>query len=455
MGSDKTRFGLDETRIPEAWYNIIPDLKNPPAPPKAFAPDGTELTMDQIGERLAMIFPMECIKQEMSPDRWIDIPGAVIDVYKTYRPSPLLRARQLERDLGLPAGVKIFYKYEGVSPAGSHKPNTAIPQAYYNKQEGITKISTETGAGQWGSALSIAGALYGIDVEVFMVKVSYEQKPYRRILMETYGGTVHASPTNLTDAGRHVLSMDPDSTGSLGIAISEAVEVALKDPATHYSLGSVLNHVCLHQTIIGQEAIEQMALAEEEPDVVIGCVGGGSNFAGIAFPYYHRKLEGKSNARLLAVEPKACPTLTAGEYRYDLGDEAGMTPQMLMYTLGHDFVPAGIHAGGLRYHGDSPLVSQLVHEGEAEAVAVDQTACFKAAVQFARAEGILPAPESSHAILAAINEAQAAQAAGEDKVILFNLSGHGHFDLAAYAAYNAGELQDYDFAAGATLCENE
>ncbi len=455
MGSDKTRFGLDETRIPEAWYNIMPDLKNPPAPPKAFAPDGTELTMDQIGERLGMIFPAECIKQEMSPDRWIDIPGAVIDVYKTYRPSPLLRARQLEKDLGLPEGVKIFYKYEGVSPAGSHKPNTAIPQAYYNKQEGITKISTETGAGQWGSALSIAGALYGIDVEVFMVKVSYEQKPYRRILMETYGGTVHPSPTNLTDAGRHVLAMDPDSTGSLGIAISEAVEVAIKDPGTHYALGSVLNHVCLHQTIIGLEAIEQMALADEEPDVVVACVGGGSNFAGIAFPYYQRKLEGKSNARLVAVEPKACPTLTAGEYRYDLGDEAGMTPQMLMYTLGHDFVPAGIHAGGLRYHGDSPLVSQLVHEGEAEAVAVDQTACFAAAVQFARAEGILPAPESSHAILAAINEAKAAQAAGEDKTILFNLSGHGHFDLAAYAAYNNGELRDFDFAAGATLCENE
>ena len=324
--SDKTRFGLDETRIPEAWYNVIPDLKTPLAPPKVVEPDGSELSMDQIGERLAAIFPMECVKQEMSPERWIDIPGAVIDVYKTYRPSPLLRAKALERSLGLPEGVKIFYKYEGVSPAGSHKPNTAIPQAYYNKQEGITKLSTETGAGQWGSALSIAGAFYGIDVEVFMVKVSYEQKPYRRILMETYGATVHPSPTNLTDAGRHVLAMDPDSTGSLGIAISEAVEVAIKDPGTHYSLGSVLNHVCLHQSIIGLEAIEQMALAEEEPDVVVACVGGGSNFAGLAFPYYHRKLEGKSNARLLAVEPKACPTLTAGEYRYDLGDEAGMTP---------------------------------------------------------------------------------------------------------------------------------
>ncbi len=455
MVSGKTRFGLDEVHIPEVWYNIIPDLKNPPAPPRAFAPDGTELTPGQIGERLASLFPTEVLKQEMSGERYIDIPGAVLDVYKTYRPSPLLRARQLERVLGLPAGIRIYYKYEGVSPAGSHKPNTAIPQAYYNKQEGITKISTETGAGQWGSALSIAGALYGIDVEVFMVKVSYEQKPYRRILMETYGASVHASPTNLTDAGRHVLAMDPDSTGSLGIAISEAVEVAAKNPDTHYALGSVLNHVCLHQTIIGQEAIAQMELAEDEPDVVVACVGGGSNFAGIAFPYYQRKLEGKSNARLVAVEPKACPTLTAGEYRYDLGDEAGMTPQMLMYTLGHDFVPAGIHAGGLRYHGDSPLVSQLVHEGEAEAVAVDQTACFAAALQFARAEGILPAPESSHAILAAIDEAQAAHEAGEDRVILFNLSGHGHFDLAAYATYNAGEMQDYDHAAGATLREPE
>jgi len=448
MLSDKTRFGLDETRIPTQWYNVIPDLKTPLAPP--LAPDGGPITPEQ----LAVLFPMECIKQEMSPERYIDIPGAVIDIYKTYRPSPLLRARQLERVLGLPAGVRIYYKYEGVSPAGSHKPNTAIPQAYYNKQEGITKIATETGAGQWGSALSIAGALFGIDVEVFMVKVSYDQKPYRRFLMETYGATVHPSPSNLTDAGRHVLAMDPDSTGSLGIAISEAVEVAAKNPDTHYSLGSVLNHVCLHQTIIGQECIAQMELAEDEPDVVIGCVGGGSNFAGIAFPYYRRKLEGKSNARLVAVEPKACPTLTAGEYRYDLGDEAGMTPQLLMYTLGHDFVPAGIHAGGLRYHGDSPLVSSLVHDGEAEAVAVNQIACFEAAVQFARAEGILPAPESSHAIRAAIDEALAAKEAGEDKVVLFNLSGHGHFDLAAYEAYNSGKLQDFDFASGSTLCDS-
>ncbi|HEY5541505.1 MAG TPA: TrpB-like pyridoxal phosphate-dependent enzyme [Coriobacteriia bacterium] len=446
---DRTRFMLDERQMPTAWYNVQPDLPNPIAPP--LAPDGSPIGPEQ----LAVLFPMECIMQEVSQERYIDIPGAVLDIYKTYRPSPLIRARQLERVLGLPEGVKIFYKYEGVSPAGSHKPNTAIPQAYYNKQEGIKKISTETGAGQWGSALSIAGALFGIDVEVFMVKVSYDQKPYRRILMETYGGTVHSSPTNLTDAGRHVLAMDPNSTGSLGIAISEAVEVAAKDPGTHYALGSVLNHVCLHQTIIGQEAILQMEMAEAEPDVVIGCIGGGSNFAGISFPYFHRKLQGKSNTRLVAVEPKACPTLTAGDYRYDFGDEAKMTPQMMMYTLGHDFVPAGIHAGGLRYHGDSPLVSALVHEGLAEAVAVNQIECFEAAVQFARAEGILPAPESSHAIRVAIDEAVAAKDAGEDKTVLFNLSGHGNFDLAAYAAYNAGELQDYDFAAGSTLCGDD
>jgi tryptophan synthase beta chain len=436
---------LDERDMPTAWYNVQADLAEQIPPPL----DAEGNPMGPV--QLAVLFPMECIKQEVSQERYIDVPGAVIDVYKTYRPSPLIRAKALERVLGLPEGVKIFYKYEGVSPAGSHKPNTAIPQAYYNKLEGVKKISTETGAGQWGSALSIAGALFGIEVEVFMVKVSYEQKPYRRILMETYGATVHASPSNLTEAGRHVLAMDPDSTGSLGIAISEAVEVAVKDPDTHYSLGSVLNHVCLHQTVIGLEAIQQMEMAEAEPDVVIGCVGGGSNFAGIAFPYYKRRLDGKSKARLVAVEPKACPTLTAGEYRYDFGDEAKMTPQMMMYTLGHDFVPAGIHAGGLRYHGDSPLVSALVKSGDIEAVAVHQTACFEAAVTFARAEGILPAPESSHAIRVAIDEALAAKEAGEDKTVLFNLSGHGHFDLSAYEAYLGGRLKDYDFAAGTVL----
>ncbi|MBN1193026.1 MAG: TrpB-like pyridoxal phosphate-dependent enzyme [Coriobacteriia bacterium] len=445
--SDKTRYMLDENDMPTAWYNVQPDLPVPLAPP--LDAEGNPMGPEQ----LAVLFPMECIKQEVSQERYIDIPGAVLDVFKTYRPSPLIRAKALERVLELPEGVKIFYKYEGVSPAGSHKPNTAIPQAYYNKQEGIEKLTTETGAGQWGSALAIAGALFGIDVEVFMVKVSYEQKPYRKAIMETYGARVHASPTMLTESGRHVLAMDPESTGSLGIAISEAVEVAAKDLGTHYSLGSVLNHVCVHQSIIGLEAIAQMEMADAEPDVVIGCIGGGSNFAGIAFPYFHRRKEGKCNARLLAVEPKACPTLTAGEYRYDFGDEAKLTPQMEMYTLGHDFVPAGIHAGGLRYHGDSPLVSALVKSGDIEAVAVHQIACFDAAVQFARAEGILPAPESSHAIRVAIDEALAAKAAGEDKTVLFNLSGHGHFDLSAYEAYNAKKLVDYDFAAGAMLQE--
>jgi len=443
--SEKTRYVLDENDMPTAWYNVQADLPVPLAPP-------LDAAGNPMGpEQLAVIFAMECIKQEVSQDRYIDIPGAVIDKLKMYRPSPLHRARNLERSMGLPSGVKIFYKYEGVSPAGSHKLNSALPQAYYNKAEGINKLTTETGAGQWGSALAMAGAMFDIDVEVFMVKVSYEQKPYRKALMETYGARVHPSPTMLTEVGRHVLAIDPESTGSLGIAISEAVEVAALNADTHYSLGSVLNHVCIHQSVIGLEAIKQMELAGEEPDVVIGCVGGGSNFAGIAFPYFHRRLNGLSKARLLAVEPKACPTLTAGEYRYDFGDEAKLTPQMQMYTLGHDFVPAGIHAGGLRYHGDSPLVSALVKSGDVEAIAVHQTECFAAAIQFARNEVILPAPESSHAILAAMNEAKAAAEAGEDRTILFNLSGHGHFDMSAYESYLSGKLQDYDFAAGATL----
>lgn len=443
--SEKTRYLLDENDMPTAWYNVQADLPEPLAPP--LDAEGNPMGPEQ----LSVLFAMECIKQEVSQERYIDIPGAVIDKLKTYRPSPLHRALALERSLGLPEGVKIFYKYEGVSPAGSHKLNSALPQAYYNKQEGIDKLTTETGAGQWGSALSMAGAMFDIDVEVFMVRVSYDQKPYRKALMETYGARVHPSPTMLTESGRHVLAIDPESTGSLGIAISEAVEVAAKDPGTHYSLGSVLNHVCIHQSIIGLEAIKQMEMAEAEPDVVIGCIGGGTNFAGIAFPYYHRRLNGLSKARLLAVEPKACPTLTAGEYRYDFGDEAKLTPQMMMYTLGHDFVPAGIHAGGLRYHGDSPLVSALVKSGDVEAIAVHQTACFDAAIQFARTEMILPAPESSHAIRAAIDEALAAKEAGEDKTILFNLSGHGHFDLTAYEKYMSGNLVDYDFAAGTTL----
>ncbi len=445
--SDQTKFVLDEKDMPTSWYNIIPDLPGELAPPLHPATD------EPIGpEALAPLFAMELIKQEVSPENYIEIPEEVQEVYRTYRPSPLNRALQLERDLGLPPGVKIFYKYEGVSPAGSHKPNTAIPQAFYNKQEGIKRIATETGAGQWGSAMSIACALYDMECAVYMVGISYDQKPYRRILMESYGAEVISSPSTRTNAGRHVLEMDPDSLGSLGIAISEAVEDAATRDDTHYCLGSVLNHVCLHQTIIGEEAILQMEMAGAEPDVVVACVGGGSNFAGISFPYYKRRLEGKSSARLVAVEPKACPTLTAGEYRYDLGDEAGLTPKMMMYTLGHDFVPAGIHAGGLRYHGDSPLVSLLAKENAIEAVAVHQNTCFDAAVQFARAEGILPAPESSHAIRTAIDEALAAREAGEDRTILFCLSGHGHFDLAAYEAYNTGKLEDYDFAAG-SMCE--
>ncbi len=446
---ERTRYMLDERQMPTRWYNVAPDLPEPPSPP--LGPDG-----NPIGpEALTPLFPMGLIMQEVSQDRYIEIPEEVQAVYKTYRPSPLNRARQLEKVLGLPAGVKIFFKYEGVSPAGSHKPNTAIPQAFFNKKEGIKRIATETGAGQWGSAMSIACALYGLECTVYMVGVSYNQKPYRRMLMETYGANVIASPSNRTNAGRHVLDMDPGSLGSLGIAISEAVEDAATRDDTHYALGSVLNHVILHQTIIGEEAILQMEMAQAEPDVVIGCVGGGSNFAGIAFPYYQRRKTQGTKTRLVAVEPKACPTLTAGEYRYDYGDEAKMTPQMLMYTLGHDFVPAGIHAGGLRYHGDSPLVSMLVKTGDVEAVAVHQKACFEAAVQFARAEGILPAPESSHAIRVAIDEAVAAKEAGEDKTVLFNLSGHGHFDLAAYEAYNTGTLEDFDFAAGATLCQPE
>jgi tryptophan synthase beta chain len=435
--------------MPTAWYNVNPDLPRPLDPP--LGPDGQPVSLEQM----QALFPMALIQQEMSPDRYIDIPGEVLDVYKTYRPSPLHRAKQLERNLGLPDGVKIFYKYEGVSPAGSHKPNTAIPQAFYNKAEGTKKLATETGAGQWGSALSMACALFDLECEVFMVKVSFDQKPYRRILMETYGATVHASPSTLTNSGKHVLAMDPESTGSLGIAISEAVERVAMDPEAHYSLGSVLGHVCLHQSIIGEEAIKQMSMAEAEPDVVIGCVGGGSNFAGLAYPFFYRRKQGLSKTRLVAVEPKACPTLTAGEYKYDFGDEAKVAFQVVMYTLGHDFVPAGIHAGGLRYHGDSPSLSMLVHEGEIEAVAVHQKACFDAAVQFARAEGILPAPESSHAIRVAIDEALAAREAGEDKTVLFNLSGHGNFDLSAYEAYNSGNMIDYDYAQGTTLCEPE
>ena len=442
---ERSRFNLEDSEMPTQWYNVQADLAHPIAP--YLGPDGEPADP----AALAAIFPPPLIEQEVSLQRWFDIPGAVLDVLHTYRPGPLNRARQFEKALGLPDNIHIYYKYEGINASGSHKANTAIPQAYYNKISGISKLSTETGAGQWGSALSMAGAQLGIDVEVFMVGVSYDQKPYRRIFMESFGATVHRSPTSLTQAGREMLAKDPDTLGSLGLAISEAVEVAATHPDVNYALGSVMNHVCLHQTIIGQEAIKQMELAGEEPDVVIACVGGGSNFAGLAFPYYLRRKEGKTNTRLLAVEPKACPSLTHGDYKYDFGDEAKLTPQMVMYTLGHDFVPPGIHAGGLRYHGDSPLVSQLVNEGEVEATAVYQRDVFAAALEFARAEALLPAPESSHAIAAAIAEAKAAAEAGEPRTILFGLSGHGFLDLGAYENYINGKLQDYDFATGAVI----
>ena len=438
--SDRFRYVLDEKDLPTAWYNVAADLPEPLPP--YLGPDGQPVRPEQ----LAAIFPVDLLEQEMSTRRYLDIPGPVLDLLRTYRPSSLTRARLFEQALGLPGNVHLYYKYEGGNASGSHKANSAIPQAYYNKKAGVRKLTTETGAGQWGTALAMAGAQVGLEVDVYMVRVSFNQKPYRRILMETFGATVHASPSTRTEAGRALLARDPETPGSLSMAISEAVEVALKDPHTNYALGSVLNHVCLHQTVIGQEAIHQMELAGEEPDVVIGCFGGGSNFAGLAFPYYRRRLEGKTRARLVAAEPLACPSLTCGEYRHDLGDASGLTPLMPMYTLGHDFVPAGIHAGGLRYHGGSPLVSALVRAGEIEAVALPQSECFASAVRFARAEAMLPAPESSHAIAAAVREAKAAAEAGEARTILFNLSGNGYLDLAAYDAYNKGEIRDYDYA---------
>ncbi len=432
------KYILDESQMPKAWYNIVPDLPTPPPP--VLHPG----TKQPVGpDDLAPLFPMALIMQEVSTERYIEIPEPVRDIYRQWRPSPLFRARRLEKLLDTPA--RIYYKYEGVSPVGSHKPNTAVAQLFYNKEEGITKISTETGAGQWGSSLAMAGAMFGIDVEVFMVKVSYHQKPYRRILMETLGATVHASPTDLTDVGKKVLASDPDSPGSLGIAISEAVEVAAKNPDTKYSLGSVLNHVLLHQTIVGEEALAQMALADDYPDVLIGCAGGGSNMAGLLFPFIREHLTNGRQARFLAVEPMACPSMTKGTYTYDFGDTGEMTPLVRMYTLGHDFVPPGIHAGGLRYHGMAPLVSLLHEQGIIESVAYHQNPVFEAAVTFARAEGITPAPESAHAVRAAIDQALEAREAGEERVILFNLSGHGFFDMSAYDAYLAGKLEDYEY----------
>ncbi len=433
---EEVKILLTEKQIPDAWYNILPDL---PVPFEPYIHPGTKkpLTADD----LAPIFPMALIEQELSPKRWIDIPGEIIDIYRLWRPSPLYRARRLEKFLQTPA--KIYYKYEGVSPAGSHKPNTAIAQAYYNKKEGVKKLSTETGAGQWGSALSLAGTLFGLEIEVYMVKISYNQKPFRRSMMETWGAKVFASPTDRTEVGRKILAENPDSPGSLGIAISEAVEVAVKDPNTKYSLGSVLNHVLLHQTIIGLEAKKQMEIAGDYPDVVIACCGGGSNLGGISFPFIYDKLTGKKpGLRTVAVEPTACPTLTRGIYEYDFGDTGQMTPLIKMFTLGHKFVPSGIHAGGLRYHGDSALVSLLCKHKIIEAVAYDQNPVFEAALIFAKNEGIIPAPESSHAIKAAIDEAIKAREEGKKKVILFNLSGHGHFDMIAYDDYFSGKLKD-------------
>lgn len=437
---ERFKFILDETQLPKAWYNIIPDL------PVPLPPVIHPVTKQPVKpEDLAPIFPMALIEQEVSNERFIEIPEPVREVYKIWRPTPLYRARNLEKALDTPA--HIYFKYEGGSPPGSHKPNTAVAQAYYNKAEGVKRLTTETGAGQWGSALAFGCKLFGLECKVYMVKVSYRQKPYRRILMETWGANVVPSPSPDTHAGRRILEQDPDSPGSLGIAISEAVEDAVTRDDTKYSLGSVLNHVLLHQTIVGEEALLQMEMAGEFPDVVIGCVGGGSNFAGLAFPFLRESLKRNLKTRFLAVEPTACPSLTKGIYAYDFGDTAGTTPLLKMYTLGHRFVPPSIHAGGLRYHGMAPLICTLYNGGYIEAVAYPQNTVFEAAVQFARAEGFLPAPETAHAVKAAIDEALKAREAGEQRIILFNFSGHGHFDLAAYEEYLSGRLPDYEYPA--------
>jgi len=437
--SEQTRFLLNESDLPKFWYNVMAD--SPVAPNPVLRPDTLEPVTPDF---LSVLFPMELILQEVSTEQFIEIPEEVREIYKLYRPTPLLRARRLEKALGTPA--HIYYKYEGVSPAGSHKPNTAIPQAFYNKIGGTKALTTETGAGQWGSALAMACQMFDLDLEVYMVKVSYQQKPYRRILMQTYGAQVFASPTDRTNYGRTLLEQDPDNPGSLGIAISEAVEVAAASGgAKKYSLGSVLNHVLMHQSIIGEESLKQMDMAGEYPDVVIGCVGGGSNFGGIAYPFLRENLKNGQRTRLLAVEPKASPSLTKGTFTFDYGDTAKMAPVVKMHTLGHDFVPASIHAGGLRYHGMAPSMSAFVDAGLIDAVAVSQTVTFEAAVQFARAEGIVPAPESSHAIRGAIDEALDAKAKGEKRVILFNLSGHGNFDMSAYDSYLSGKLEDYEY----------
>ena len=431
------KIHLDESEMPTTWYNVIPDLPEPPPPPLH---PGTH---EPVGpDDLAPLFPMALIEQEVSMDRYIEIPGEVMDVYRVWRPSPLFRATRLERELDTPA--RIYYKYEGVSPAGSHKPNTSVPQAYYNHAEGITKLTTETGAGQWGSALAYATAQYGMECEVWQVAASYRSKPYRRTMMQVWGATVHPSPSDVTEFGRQLLAENPDHNGSLGIAISEAVAACVADPNARYALGSVLNHVLLHQTVIGEEALLQLAKVGEQPDVLVGCTGGGSNFGGLAFPFLREKMAGKMNPTIRCVEPAACPSLTKGEYRYDFGDTAGMTPLMKMHTLGHSFIPEPIHAGGLRYHGMSPLVSHIYELGLAEAIAIPQRECFAGALTFARTEGIVPAPEPTHAIAAAIREALACKETGEEKVILTALCGHGHLDLPAYEGYLSGEMVDYD-----------
>jgi tryptophan synthase beta chain len=439
--SDTIKYLLSEDQMPKDWYNLAADL--PVAPPAVLHPG----TMQPVGpDDLAPLFPMSLIMQEVSTERHIEIPEPVRQVFRQWRPSPLFRARRLEQVLGTPA--KIYYKYEGVSPAGSHKPNTAIPQAFFNREAGIRKLTTETGAGQWGTSLAFAGALFGIQVEVFQVRVSFDQKPYRRAVMETYGATCVASPSPFTECGRAILAKRPDHPGSLGIAISEAVELAAQRDDTKYALGSVLNHVLLHQTIIGQEAIAQLEMAGDDPDVIIGCAGGGSNFAGIAFPFLGLQLRGGPNAkkrRIVAVEPAACPSLTRGKYAYDFGDTAHLTPLTKMHTLGSTFTPPGFHAGGLRYHGMAPMVSHAKELGLIEAVAYHQTACFEAGVTFARAEGIVPAPESNHAVKAAIEEALRCKREGRSETILFNLSGHGHFDMMAYTDYFAGKLHDVTY----------
>ncbi|MFM6948578.1 MAG: TrpB-like pyridoxal phosphate-dependent enzyme [Aquirufa sp.] len=428
---------LSESEIPTHWYNIVADMPNKPLPPLH---PGTQ---QPIGpEALAPLFPMELIKQEVSQERWVEIPDEVRNLYSIWRPTPMFRALELEK--ALKTNCKIYYKYEGVSPAGSHKPNTAIPQAYYNAKEGVKKISTETGAGQWGSALSFACKLFNIECEVFMVKVSYEGKPYRKIMMNTWGSKVHPSPTNLTDAGRSILAQDPNSPGSLGIAISEAVEIAAKNEDTKYALGSVLNHVLMHQTIIGLEAMKQLEKAGDYPDIIVAPFGGGSNFAGIAFPFLQNNLSGGPKTRAIAVEPTSCPKLTRGVFRYDFGDTVGMTPLIPMYTLGHNFVPSPIHAGGLRYHGAGAIVSQLLKDGLIEADAINQNECFEAGILFSRTEGIIPAPEATHAIAEVIRQVKQAEKEGVSKTILFNLCGHGNFDLGSYEQYLNGKLVDFE-----------